>query len=754
MRSILPCTSSPTLDFDCADQWCALLKVGSLPPSLRWILDRVSRSPSEDFLLAYPSQNSKPLLAKNGCRAITRSIGYTMCRAKYRQSKSVACGYPSVWLFVTKSSVNQAPSYFNSISKPSKPSCAYLKLSRPSYLSQLEDKVSNTCFRDKTISAGDTSLIAPPVVELSPYPKTPCVRQRVDPRQGSIEKDPEFIAFLDALANPAPHTNNNNNSNNNASNGPSVQVSEAPAPLPRLPGSRTKKEKSTSVWDTKNSRRFPGSSKSKTEDTIESRTTDATKHPGNKKKKGLRHDEGISILTRSSPRSEFQPGHANEKPGMSSLDRGCRSMVGQSLDGTASERQSKLAMGARSAANKHGSTTFDSPGSKRTKNSTDPLSATASTQGDGSSGRPAITGTESKNRSGTHQKPRLADGQQGGHPAGPVDRLSLQSKQKGRGGQVGGSQMGLFKSMPPKILKKNSIEEHEHAGEVGSIPCQSSHSSPVLQPVPQTSTEPLTTGFGGIKDPGNSHASRQGFIKNVAASQGINSSSLTEALSPFGQVMNIEIERRKSHAYVEFAEPESLASAVKASPIKCGKGTIAIAVRRPKQAVSSVSAETETASLNAGGSVPGSSAASVNLGRPTEGRTRNPGRPVPKSKSAQPGIRDRKPVVASRGGKAPLSLKDSTDGTLATSTAGDGAPPLLSASTPMSPEPLGNTAVHHEPIMLTPTRGDEPDSKDRRARRSTPSNKPPSGRSRRARGAGAPAGAPAQSTTDLDPASR
>ncbi len=49
---------------------------------------------------------------------------------------------------------------------------------------------------------GVGTLIAPPAVEFAIYKKLPGAKKRSDARQGTIDQDPDFMAFLESLANP------------------------------------------------------------------------------------------------------------------------------------------------------------------------------------------------------------------------------------------------------------------------------------------------------------------------------------------------------------------------------------------------------------------------------------------------------------------------------------------------------------------------------------------------------------------------
>ncbi|KAL8865591.1 MAG: hypothetical protein Q9174_006809 [Haloplaca sp. 1 TL-2023] len=87
-------------------------------------------------------------------------------------------------------------------SKPSRPSRAYLNLTKQEHINALLDNVRNTKFHDAKSSFKDAVLLGPPSVEFAPYSKIPHTKVRKDARQGTIDQDPEFIEFLESLTNP------------------------------------------------------------------------------------------------------------------------------------------------------------------------------------------------------------------------------------------------------------------------------------------------------------------------------------------------------------------------------------------------------------------------------------------------------------------------------------------------------------------------------------------------------------------------
>ncbi|KAH6679741.1 putative regulator of nonsense transcripts 3A [Halenospora varia] len=87
-------------------------------------------------------------------------------------------------------------------SKPSRPSRAYLHLTNESHLLALSESVRLALFDDAANTFTSPCLIGPPTVEFAPYGRTPGGRRRADARAGTIDQDPEFMAFLEGLANP------------------------------------------------------------------------------------------------------------------------------------------------------------------------------------------------------------------------------------------------------------------------------------------------------------------------------------------------------------------------------------------------------------------------------------------------------------------------------------------------------------------------------------------------------------------------
>lgn len=90
----------------------------------------------------------------------------------------------------------------NSPNKPSRPSRAYIHVVSTECVSSLSDAVRQASFQDARNTLHDPILLGPPSLEFAPYAKIPGSRLRKDARQGTIDQDSDFIAFLESLTQP------------------------------------------------------------------------------------------------------------------------------------------------------------------------------------------------------------------------------------------------------------------------------------------------------------------------------------------------------------------------------------------------------------------------------------------------------------------------------------------------------------------------------------------------------------------------
>lgn len=116
-------------------------------------------------------------------------------------------------------------------SRPSRPSRAYLHVIKKEDLLVLSQAVQNGVWEDAKESYNDPVLILPPTVELSIHKKIPSDKKRLDNRQGTIDQEPEFMAFLESLANPDAHKNTDAAGEPNAEESPAKPEKVTTTPL-------------------------------------------------------------------------------------------------------------------------------------------------------------------------------------------------------------------------------------------------------------------------------------------------------------------------------------------------------------------------------------------------------------------------------------------------------------------------------------------------------------------------------------------
>ncbi|KAF2461174.1 Smg-4/UPF3 family-domain-containing protein, partial [Lineolata rhizophorae] len=97
------------------------------------------------------------------------------------------------------------------LAKPSRPARAYFRVTSASHIPTLSSKIQSTpivATAHPTPSGANVNSLhtGQPTLEFAPYARVPSAKRRVDARQGSIDTDPDFKAFLERLTNPSPKT--------------------------------------------------------------------------------------------------------------------------------------------------------------------------------------------------------------------------------------------------------------------------------------------------------------------------------------------------------------------------------------------------------------------------------------------------------------------------------------------------------------------------------------------------------------------
>ena len=436
----------------------------------------------------------------------------------------------------------------SSPTKPSRPSRAYLYLTKSDYLSLLSDKIRETSFADAKASGGDSGLLRPPSVEFAPYGRVPHSKIRKDARQGTIDQDPEFIDFLESLTNPTVKpTPLEGTTESEVNKGEVVTVTpliqflrdkkankgKEPVPLiknPKHPRNELKESKTAQASEKKvspKSAREPPSSPDKRSATaikVEKAARDAVKVINKQAVTANKVPVVPPTAPPPAPSSSTQP--APSAPAADKRrERGNASVAARIL-------QRDLGLGAgpsnrrrRDAPSAATSTSANSPNAPKTT----PPSETSNT--------PSLSPQVTKSAM-----------------VSPASSSSL-TPTNASTVKPGPSSIG---SQPP-------------TGPAASRPVAKAVGSQVARS-PQ---KPIPAKAASI-----SPTSTQAFLKHANPSQGVTEPLLQEAFAGFGTVDKVEIDKKKGFAYIDFAEPEGLQKAIKASPVKVGQGQVVVLERK------------------------------------------------------------------------------------------------------------------------------------------------------------------------------
>ncbi|KAL8661291.1 MAG: hypothetical protein Q9202_005716 [Teloschistes flavicans] len=437
----------------------------------------------------------------------------------------------------------------HSPAKPSKPSRAYLNLTKQEHINVLSDRVRNTTFHDAKASFKDSVLLGPPSVEFAPYGKAPHAKMRKDARQGTIDQDSEFIEFLESLTNPVakPTTVDQQagvttKSREKVTTTPLIQFlkekkankGKENAPAATAKGAKHARQASKEI---------PQSPDSTTDKTSPAKAVNATTPSPDK-----RSAQAIMVekAARDAPRVLNKQATTPIKPKVSlprptSPGASPQTATNSPLAEKKRERGSAIAaanilrrdLGIGTSPGGRGGRRGLPAGSNKSTAS-DPPQATPTTPAKDDSTKTTSQDDSSNtlSTSNTPITPAAAETQNQDSPA----------------------------PQPPTGPAASRASPRAPASS-SSTPASNAASTPSkASPITPTAT--------------------QAFLKHANPSQGITEPLLLESFSTYGVVKRVEIDKKKGSAYVDFEEPEGLQKAIKASPVKVAQGSVVVLERR------------------------------------------------------------------------------------------------------------------------------------------------------------------------------
>lgn len=422
----------------------------------------------------------------------------------------------------------------------------------------LDENVRAATWEDAKATFTSPSLVGPPSLEFAVYKKVPLNPRKPDSRAGTIDQDPEFMAFLEELANPAPLPKD--------PEGDDDEAAKAEPAVTTTPLIEFLKEKKANKGKDSKKRGEKGKGVSNEDDKKKGRDSKS-----NKAEKSTK--ESVKVLTKKVPAAE------KDKATDTTQKATSESAAASGQDAPKS-RRANIAAAARILQRDLGL----SPGTAHRRARQDAAKADVTTKPTEIKEAPVVT--EKKDNDITTSEGTAT--QNGRNRPGTPTNTKPQPGSGGRKGRGGKDKPKAPDSQPtaanpPTILKKGA---------------NINTPAPIVEPANVAPTQLVAvTGTGNQTDK-NAKSSKtsqkkpaavstdatKAFVKHVNTSQGVTEAALRETLSVFGAVTAVEVDKRKAFAYVDFADHDGLVKAISASPVTVSRGSVQIMERKDKKA--------------------------------------------------------------------------------------------------------------------------------------------------------------------------
>lgn len=487
------------------------------------------------------------------------------------------------------------------------------------------------------------------MLEHSIYKKVPLNKKRGDSRQGTIDQDPEFMAFLEELANPP-------GPKEAGADGEDADVDQKVTTTPLVEFLKEKKAaKSKEAANKKReAKNKSNATTAKEEDNSKKRSKDGKDTKADKSTK-----EPIKILSKKA---------ATPSAAESGKKATAKSPAAPepAVDDAPKSRRAGIAAAAKILQREQGL----SPGTahRKARQEAAKPEANATTKAAGGKDKTAAPadGNDAETPDANKSRPSTPTGKQQN-----TRKRGGKAAEKKAAAETPAPTPTILK--PPIILKKKPEDTHAAKATPDAAAAAPATTSP---PAASTSAPATTkaTSQANAKSGSKSGAGKKqtvvvqdgtrGFVRHVNSSQGITDATLREALSAFGTVTSVDVDKRKAFAYVDFSDADGLTKAIAASPVSVAQGTVTIMERKEKKPTPAPAGTTATGS--------GTPAAANNEKKDDKEKERD-----------KPAGRGRRGRGGGGGGKASAgaataSAGDGNNSTPATATGGQAPPPASS----------------------------------------------------------------------------
>ncbi|KAI8634381.1 Smg-4/UPF3 family-domain-containing protein [Xylariaceae sp. FL1651] len=481
-------------------------------------------------------------------------------------------------------------------SDPSRPARCYLHVLNLADITILSETVQQLKWEDAKHTSNDPALVGPPYVEIAPLQKIPAGKKRTDPRQGTIDSEPEFMKFLESLTAPTQTKEADPEQVVDDANKADVKVTTTPL-VEYLKEKKANKAKEAAIAKSAKHGRQESQNKGK-EDTKkkgkESKSEKAEKSTEKEKHKD-KTKEPVKLLTKKVAAQEVAEA---AKTGAS------QSTSGKASDEAAPKsRRANIAAAAKILQRDLGL----SPGSAHRRARQDAAKADVAVKAD------TIKDIkENENKDITRPAPsgpsQSTSTVPPSTPTAPKSQISESSRRRGGGksakqnsagesGKGKGSETNTAAKAPPMatpvILKRKDESASTEPGHSTSTTTPASAPAPPTGPkaaVGKATSAGKTASAAQKKGSTTSTVTpgaTRGFVKHANPSQGVTEPLLKQAMEAFGPVTFVEIDKRKGFAYVDFGDHDGLVKAVAASPVPVSQGTVQVLERKETKKTSS-----------------------------------------------------------------------------------------------------------------------------------------------------------------------
>ncbi|KAI1372235.1 Smg-4/UPF3 family-domain-containing protein [Hypoxylon crocopeplum] len=496
------------------------------------------------------------------------------------------------WTSFQEGQISQDPS------NPSTPSRCYLHVLQIEDIAMLAEIVQRSTWEDEKRSFNDPALIGPPALDLSIYQKIPTTKRRTDSKQGTIDQDPDFMAFLDSLTHDP--TIKEVDAEQIADDAGKTDVKVTTTPLVEFLKEKkaNKGKEAANAKSGKHARHESqgGKPKGGQEDSKKkAKESKAEKGEKSAEKEKDKVKEPVKLLTKKSVTAQEVAEAAKSGAAQTAANR----TIGEAAP---KSRRANIAAAAKILQRDLGL----SPGSAHRRARQDAAKAEAGAKADASKEKdgkdavftaptvPSQPASSAPPSAPTAPKAQAAEGSRRSRSAKTAKQNTSSDATKGKGAENTGNAAKSSPIITPVILKRRDDIPSTRPASTTPVSATSSTQMPPTGPKAAISKAPSSNKSGPSQKKASSQppvtaGATRAFVKHANPSQGVTEQLLKQAMETFGTVTFVEIDKRKGFAYVDFSDHDGLVKAVTASPVSVAQGTVQVLerkeIKKPPQAL-------------------------------------------------------------------------------------------------------------------------------------------------------------------------